>query len=195
MCLCVPSSFEINSGFLINSRLALQCLTPLGWGVLKECKSPWETRASLFYEKSANSFPVQMSCFTFSLVKTGVTNGSLYASEIGLVWKKGLPCLYVQEGTRVVALAPAKPNAAHSNAEWREKICCCTALPVHWLILSLYNCYFCLIKGYFQGCSANHWSDEVTGTFSRETHRLYCWENIFCYVVLSLRHYDKNVCN
>lgn len=58
-----------------------------------------------------------MSYFTFSLVKTGVTNGSLYASEIGLVWKKGLPCLFMQEVTRVVALAPAKPNAAHTKAE------------------------------------------------------------------------------
>lgn len=65
--------------------------------------SPWGTRACLFYEKSANSSPVQMSYFTFSLVKTGVTNGSLYASGIGLVWKKGLPCLFAQEVTGVVS--------------------------------------------------------------------------------------------
>lgn len=106
VCVFLPVLKSIVVSLSTPDGTAVLNTTPLGRaeGMQKQA-SPWETRACLFYEKSANCFPVQMSYFTFSLVKTGVTNGSLYASEIGLVWKKGLPCLYVQEVTSTVALA------------------------------------------------------------------------------------------
>lgn len=69
--------------FLFHFQMALWCLTLPSWGradgVQKHVRS-WNTTAFLFYEKSAaNGFPVQMSHFTVSSEKTGLTNGGLYA--------------------------------------------------------------------------------------------------------------------